>query len=91
MATTYSPLGLQLAATRPGTGPPQVLTKNIGAQGAIGRSQRVGSVHQAYQRPVRTARRKVQGPGAIAACDHLNSVDLPGGIPSPVWMSFLNL
>jgi hypothetical protein len=55
------PTGPQLAATRRGTGPPQVLTKKIGAQGAVGCSRRVGSVRQAYQRPVRTALGKVQG------------------------------
>src|SRR5215469_10767270 len=55
------PTGPQLAATRRGTGPPQVLTKKIGAQGAVGCSRRVGSVRQAYQRPVWTARRMVQG------------------------------
>ena len=55
------PTGPQLAATRRGTGPPQVLTKKIGAQGAVGCSRRVGSVRQAYQRPVGTAMGKVQG------------------------------
>src|SRR4030088_3279908 len=54
------PTGLQVAATREGTGPPQVAHHKIGAQGAIGRSRRVGSVLRAYQCTVRTARRKVQ-------------------------------
>src|SRR5262249_9662526 len=61
------PTGPQLAATHRGTGPPQVLTKKIGAQGAVGCSRRVGSVRQAYQRPVWTARRMVQGARASRA------------------------
>src|SRR5262249_23707124 len=62
------PTGPQLAATRRGTGPPQVLTKKIGAQGAVGCSRRVGSVRQAYQRPVWTARRMVQGGETLSLC-----------------------
>ena len=42
------PLGLKVAATRWGTGPPQVLTVRDGAQGALGRSQRGGSVQGHY-------------------------------------------
>jgi hypothetical protein len=38
-----------------------VLTKKVGAQGAVGCSRRVGSVRQAYQRPGWTALGKVQG------------------------------
>lgn len=37
---------------------PQVLTEQVGAQGAVGCSWRVGSVRQAYQRPVWTALEK---------------------------------
>jgi len=46
-----------------------VLTKKIGAQGAVGCSRRVGSVRQAYQRPVWTARRMVQGGEAADQLD----------------------
>src|SRR5947209_6872106 len=42
------PTGLQVAATRQGTGPPQVAHRKIGAQGVIGRSRRVGSVLRTY-------------------------------------------
>ena len=55
------PTGLQLAARRQGTGPPRLLTSKTGAQGAIRRSRRIGSVLRAYQCTARTARGKVHG------------------------------